>query len=305
MSVFSNAHIARDAIQHLLYPDIIPEIVFHNTVALLAQETSTPSSNFGDASGHWTMPVLERILNDRGYMCCLAQTTSSWHLDSPKYLCKNPGLVGFLHECQMLSYRGTDRKWKCQNGEIVEKLPNGTIWAIHKKWTPLEQFYKKRMPFSISTREIPWKKYEAEPTSCWHAVPISYKGREKAVSRQLSKWKLPSNILMSNDSEMVMCTPTKKGWKTTGVLNYECMAPSDISRKVTERLIDSYVTNIEMGNIEHGWSSMAHAIFGLMQFYKIHVTPQSFSDLTVEEQEELKQYEKNMIKATKKMQNTE
>lgn len=299
MSVFHNAHAARDALQHLLYPDIIPEIVFHNTVALLAQETSTPSSNFGDVSGHWTMPVLERILGDRGYMCSLAQTDSSWHLDSPKYLCRNPGLIGFIREDNMMSYTGSLRQWKQKNGEIVDSLPSGTLWAIHKKWTPLERFYAKKIPFSISTRETPLEKHEAEPTSCWHSIRISYKGRERAVSRQLSKWKVPSNILMSNDSEMVLCTPSKKAWKTTPILNYECMTPSDISKRVTERLIDSYVTHIESGNVEHGWASMAHALFGLMQYYKLHVDPSSFSDLTTKEQEELKQYEKNMIRATK------
>ena len=299
MSVFQNAHAARDAVQHLIYPDIIPESVFHNTVALLAQETNMSSSSYGNASGHWTMPVIDRILSNRGYMCSLAQTQTTWHLDSLKYLCRNPGLVGFIDEKTMMSYTGNHQGLKQHDGILVKKLPNGTIWAIHKKWIPLEYFYEQKIPFSISSQENHLEKHEAEPTSCWHAIPISYKGREKAVARQLSKWKVPSPILMSNDSEMVMCIPSKKGWKTNPILNYECMTPSDISKRITERLIDSYVTNIESGRIEHGWASMAHAIFGLMQYYQIHVNPGSFSNLTPQEQEELKQYEKNMVKVLK------
>ena len=37
----------------------------------------------------------------------------------------------------------------------------------------------------------------------------------------------------------------------------------------------------------------------LMQYYQIHVNPGSFSNLTPQEQEELKQYEKNMVKVLK------
>lgn len=300
MSVMSNPRVARDAVQHLLYPDILPDIVFHSAVALLAQETSQPTSVYGDAAGHWTMDVVRRVLGDRGYQCSLACSDGRWQLDSLKYLCRNPGLVGFLDASNMHAWTGPP--WKTQNGTQAESPPtDGMLWAVHKKWMPLEPFYARGVPFQVGTRDEPMVKHEAEPTSCWHAVRIDYNGREKAVSRQLSKWKTPSPILMSNDDEMVLCTPSKKGWKTRALLSFECLPPDAVSQKITERLIDSYVTSIESGRVPvvHGWSSMAHAMFGLMQYFQLHVDPASFSDLTADEQKELRRYEKNMARALK------
>jgi hypothetical protein len=299
MSVFHNAHAARDAVQYLLQPDIIPASVFHNTVALLAQETSTPTSNFGDAVGHWTMAVVKRVLAARGYQCTLAQTRQTWHLDSLKYLCRNPGLVGFLQEKGMVAFVGNVGEWQQPNGTVVHALPTGTVWAIHRKWTPLDTFYQQGLPFTVCTREEPWKKHEAEPTSCWHTIPISYKGREKAIARQLGKWDT-TPILMSNNSEMVLCQPTKKGWKTHPLLNYECLSKEHISQRVAERLVDSFATSTEQGKVTHGWDSLAHAMFGLMQHYQLYVDPNSFSDLTPVELQELKSYEKKLTKATQK-----
>ena len=98
---------------------------------------------------------------------------------------------------------------------------------------------------------------------------------------------------MSNNNEIVLCRPAKRGWETTTLLNYECMPTNDMARHVAETLADRIVGHIEQHQ-NQGWSVMAHALFSALQHLSGRVTSEDFSTLTPREQEVLRLYEQGL-----------
>ena len=275
-------------LEHLLYT--VPTSELHNAAATLAQESGQSVSNFGRAAGYWTFEVVERFLMDRGMKCTRACLDRVWQLDSLHFLQSHPGLVGLIDVQSLHSYVRRDGSWRGEDGEDMPPPVNSVL--VHRMWTPLLPFYNSNRAFHITVDNAQWERHECHPSSCWRVEPVSYEGRETAVKAQMRLHK-KSAMLMSNNNEIVLCRPAKRGWETTTLLNYECMPTNDMARHVAETLADRIVGHIEQHQ-NQGWSVMAHALFSALQHLSGRVTSEDFSTLTPREQEVLRLYEQGL-----------
>lgn len=285
------------SLEHLLYP--IRETTLHNTAAVLAQETHQSVNCFGNSSGYWTLPVLERFLLDRGMKCTVASVDGHWKLDSLHFLQTHPGLVGLIDRDTLASFVYKSGRWVSDNGQRrLDTVLNTT--AIHQMWTPVLPFYKMNRAFHITIDNDEWNRYECQPSSCWQVEPVSYEGRAQAVKAQLRLYK-KSPILMSNSHEIVITAPSPAGWKTETVLNYECMpiekAAEVVSEVLAERLVEQIENQNNLENRKKGWSVMAHALFSALQHLGGHIRPADFSMLTVDETAHLEKYVRGIPRA--------
>ena len=295
-------------VHNLLGSDEIPETVFHNTVAILAQETQQPSSVFGDAQGNWTIDVIERVLFDRGYKCTNGHFNKDWILDSPRYLAKNPAFVGFIiHSSSRYHYLcvrylqsklflfDSTRTPKILNEEELFDVFTDNVYAVHRMWMPLVPFYRSGHAFYITNQKDMWKRHECEPSSCWNPTVVDYSGREKAVARQINQWRPPSSIMMSSHSEIVVCSPSSGGWNTNTLFHFECVPQDQIPQHVTEQIMSALLHATEQDAVDSRalWTSMAHCLFGVAQRFNV---PVQLSDLTSDEASEMKRYERSLIK---------
>jgi len=276
-------------LEHLLYP--ICETNLHTTAALLAQESQQSVSMFGNSSGYWTFPVIQRFLLARGMKCTSASKHGQWLLDSLHFIQSHPGLVGLIDTDTLDSFVLKSGEWTSTSGVGLDTVINAVI--VHRMWSPLLPFYTKNCAFHITIDDDEMNRYECQPSSCWRVEPVSYKGRAAAVKAQLQLFK-KSPIMMSNNHEIVICSPSKHGWSTETVLNYECMSIEDATRSVSETLADRLVEHIETHN--KGWSVMAHALFSALQQLGGHLRAGEMTEFTDGEKELLATYEQGLKK---------
>lgn len=294
---------AKHCIEHLLYE--ISDKTLHNVAARLAQMSKQPVTLFANSEGNWTWPVVKQLLQERGYKCTQATQGPAWIRDSPKYLRQSPGFVGFIDKNNLDSWKWNVSTWTTPQAEmnikqVYARLQEGDTVVVHKMWAPLEPFFRKEKPFHITTDDSEWTRYECHPTSCWRPEPVSYENRE-CVVKEFMKAHKKSKILISNSQEMILARPTKEGWKTEPILNYECMMPEDIAKQVAEKLADKVVNHIEKKG--SGWSIMAHALFSTCHKLGETLSIQDFSNLTSEEQNILEKYATGMYKKTNRKNN--
>jgi len=297
MSDFKKRHPkqAKKCLEHLLYT--IPEQTLHDIAATLAQTHAVPVENFANINGHWTWPVVERFLSNRGLKTTSTTLNNHWILDSPKYLSNSPGFIGFIDIDTLESYTVQNNTWTTtqttlNQEEAYSRLQSGNTVAVHKMWSPLEPFYNQNQAFHITTDETGFLRYECQPTSCWRPEPVSYENRSAVVKNFMRAHKR-SPILMSNHQEMVMATPGKSGWKTKCVLSYECFSTIQTSQQIAEKLAAKMVATIEQRG---GWDIMAHALWSALHFMGEKMTIDECSNFTPEELDVLKQYENGMYK---------
>lgn len=284
-------------LEHLLYE--IPFSSLHNTAALLAQELKRPVHEFGTSTGHWTWETVERFLRDRGYGCTVAGHSGCWHLDiSPTFLRKSPGFVGFITPFTLESYKWVNGYWTRSKGERIElecmhaQLEEGSV-AVHQMWASVMPFYENNKPFFVMSEEPTRTEHEHRPSSCWNPEPISMEGRSKAVKAYMKENRRKrGGIMMSNESEMVLCRPTRNGWKTKTILEYECMPIRDVGETVTNILADKVAARIEQNPAL--WPVLAHAMHSCLRFMGGRITIDECSDLTAEERDILQQYEQGL-----------
>ena len=281
------------AVGHLLYE--INEQELNNVAAKLVQQTSNPIATYCTASGYWSFDVVREFLRERGYRCTLAAQEDDWRLDAPRFLRSNPAMVGFVDGDTLDTFKWNKTHWSTQKDSVLV-LPKRRLFAVHKMWIPFEKFYGKT--FHVMTDDAPWVRHEYQPTSCWRGETVNYDGCENAVKRQMKAHK-KSAIMMSNNREMLLCSPGKRGWKTETLLNYECMPLIDAAQQVSEELSTVLVRHIETLEPGYAWSVMAHALFSAYQHLGGKLRADDLSRLTPEELKTLKNYEKGLIKATK------
>ena len=281
------------AVSHLLYE--INEQELNNVAARLVQQTSNPIATYCTASGYWSFDVVREFLRERGHRCTLAAQNNEWKLDAPRFLRSNPAMVGFIDGDTLETFKWNKTHWSTQKDSVLV-LPKRRLFAVHKMWIPFEKFYGKT--FHVMTDDAPWVRHEYQPTSCWRGETVNYEGCENAVKRQMKAHK-KSAIMMSNNREMLLCSPGKKGWKTETLLNYECMPLIDVAQQVSEELSTVLVRHIETLEPGYAWSVMAHALFSAYQHLGGKLRADDLSRLTPEELKTLKKYEKGLIKATK------
>lgn len=291
---------ARKCIENILYE--ISEKTLHNIAAILAQERSVKVQSFANSKGNWSWPVIERFLYERGYKCTMASKGTTWLLDSPTFLIRpGSGFIGFIDKERLESFAYREGHWTTGSIIITKEdingvLQNGQIFAVHKMWAPLEPFYAQNKTFHITTDDSKWLRYECSPEACWRPSPVSYEKREIAVKKYMRAHK-KTPILMSNNKEMVMCTPDKNGWKTVPVLNYDFLNLPETTQRVAETLIAKVYDQIH--KLERGWNHLAHALFSTLYHLGGKIKIKDFSQFTDEELLILQQYENGMYKKDK------
>lgn len=284
---------ALTAVSHLLYE--INERTLNNVAARLVQQTSNPIATYCTASGYWSFEVVQEFLRERGIKCTLASKDGQWLLDAPRFLRLNPAIVGFIDGDTMDTFKWEKTSWSTQR-EPVLVLPKRRLFAVHKMWVPFEKFYGNT--FHITTDEHPWTRHEYQPTSCWRGETVNYEGCENAVKRQMKAHK-KSAIMMSNNTEMLLCKPGKRGWKTETLLNYECMPLVDAAQQISEEMSTLLVNHIETLEPGYAWSVMAHALFSAYQHLGGKLHADDLSRLSAEDLDALRKYEKGLRKAAK------
>lgn len=283
---------ALSAISHLLYD--VNERTLNNVAARLVQQTSNPIGNYCTASGYWTFEVVQEFLRERGIKCTAASVDGNWLLDAPRFLRSNPSIVGFIDADTMDTFRWDKTNWSTQR-EPVLVLPKRRLFAAHKMWVPFEKFYGTA--FHVTTDNEPWTRHEFQPTSCWRGETVNYEGCENAVKRQMKAHK-KSAIMMSNNTEMLLCKPGKRGWKTETLLNYECMPLMDAAQQISEEMSTLLVNHIETLEPGYAWSVMAHALFSAYQHLGGKICADDVSRLSAKDLAALRQYQKGLTKLT-------
>ena len=282
------------AVSHLLYE--INGRDLNNVAARLVQKTCNPIETYCNASGYWTFEVVEEFLRERGMKCTLASSDGTWVLDASRFLRSNPSICGFIDSETLDTFKWVKTSWSTQK-EPVLVLPKKCLYAVHKMWVPFERFYGK--PFHVTTDEEPLTRHEYQPTSCWRGETVNYEGCENAVKKQMKAHK-KSPILMSNNNEVLLCSPGKKGWKTETLLNYECMHIEDSAQQISEQLSTILVDHIETLEPSYAWSVMAHALFSALQHLNGKLNPNHLSRLSEEDLNTLKNYEQKFLRVIKK-----
>lgn len=277
------------AIEHLLYN--ICESELNNIAAGLAQENSVPVDTYCSKGGYWTFEVVQCFLLGRGVKCTLASTSGQWLLDAPRFLRENTSVIGFLDTRTLESFKWNGESWSTPN-KTIPILPKQSLVVVHKMWIPFERFFVNA--FHVTTDEDGWTRYECQPSSCWRMETVNYDGCKNAVKKQMREHK-KSPILMSNSTEILLCSPSSKGWSTETILNYECLPLEDSAQQVSESLADILVGHIEGSDRRRGWSVMAHALFSAFQHLKGRLNPNDLSQLTDDEIETLQKYEAKFL----------
>lgn len=277
------------AVAHLLYE--IDERTLNNVAARLVQQTENPIATYCTASGYWSFEVVREFMRERGIKCTAASQNGKWLLDAPRFLRLNPAIVGFIDGNTLETFKWDKTRWSTQRDAVLV-LPKRNLFAVHKMWIPFESFYDNA--FHITTDAAPWTRHEFQPTSCWRGETVNYEGCEHAIKRQMKAHK-KSGIMMSNNCEILLCKPSKSGWRTETLLNYECMPLADAAQQISEELSTLLVEHIETHEPAYAWSVMAHALFSAYQHLGGKLRAEQVSRLSTDTLETLRQYEKSLI----------
>ena len=287
---------ALNAISHLLYE--IRESDLNKIAARLVQQTNHPIATYCNASGYWSFDVVKAFLQERGMRCTPAALANRWLLDTPRFLRSNPAMVGFIDGTTLETFKWDAAQWSTQKDPVLV-LPKTHLFAIHKMWVPIEKFYGAT--FHVTTDTEPWLRHEFQPSSCWRGEPVNYEGCENVVKRQMKAHK-KSPIMMSNNTEFLLCKPGANGWETETLLKYDCVPLVDAAQQVSEELSSILVNQIVTSEREvEGWSVMAHVMFSAYQHLGGKLHKDDLSRFSVEELQTLHTYEQGLINATKKI----
>lgn len=284
-------------LEHLLYE--IPFSALHNVAALLAQESGRPVSEFGDAMGHWTFEVIERFLWDRGMKCVSTSRKDKWCLDmSPNFLRRDPGFVGFIVPTPLESYIWSNHKWiasdKSIHEDVVCKLTSDSV-VVYRMWSSVQCHFQNDTPFYVTTDQSKWSRDEFRPDACWRKEGVCYEGRSRSVKSYM-RCHRDEPIMMSSSKEIVLCQPTKSGWQTETLTNYECLSLNHASARVLETLMNKLHIVLDE---DKACVIMCHVAYSVLAYMGGRLTPQDCSSLTPDELELLEQYEMGLRQLTK------
>ncbi|MDA7838974.1 hypothetical protein N9A45_01405 [bacterium] len=284
-------------LEHLLYE--IPFTALHNVAALLAQETGRPVTEFAEAMGHWTFEVVERFLWDRGMKCVPTTRNGHWYLDmSPNFLRRDPGFVGFIVPQTLESYAWSKEGWfssdKTKEEDVLSKLSTDTV-VVYRMWSPIQPLFEQNKAFHITTDDWKWRRDECRPDACWRKENVCYDGRSRSVKAYMRSHR-EEPIMMSSSKEIVLCRPTKSGWRTETLTNYECLNLKQSSARVLETLMQKLNTILDE---DKACVIMSHVAYSVLTYMGGRLTPQDCSALSPDELELLQQYEMGLLQVTK------
>ncbi len=291
---------ALHSLEHLLYK--VPFSELHNVAAILAQESSQPVSTFAQSGGHWTFDVVERFLWDRGMKCQRAGYQQHWCLDiSPKFMRRDAGFVGFICTDTLEAFKWTPEGWRNSKQvltaveDMQAQLVCGSV-AVQRMWSAVAPFYAQNHQFYITTSDQSWSRQEFRPQSCWKADTVSLEGRSKAVKAYMRENKRGA-ILMSNEKEMMLCEPSRHGWSTKPLCNFECLPVTEISQRVAELVTEKLVGMAE--DDPTVWRILTHATYSALRHLGGHITDGECSTLTPDERTQLHNYEQGLMAINK------
>mgnify|MGYP000872376029 FL=1 len=285
-------------LEHLLYE--VPFSTLHNAAALLAQETGRPVDDFGNAMGHWSFQVVERFLWDRGMKCLPTARNETWCLDmSPNFLRRDKGFVGFIVPQSLESYKWSGQIWTNSKKEDIEdigaELSHDAV-VVFRMWAPVQSYFKENKAFHITVDELKWRRNEHRPDSCWRSETVSYhEGRSRSVKSYM-KYHKEEPIMMSSSKEIVLCSPTLKGWQTETLTNYECLTPNEASARVLETLMHKLQAVLDQ---DKACVVMSHVAYSVLTYMGGRITPQDCSSLTPDEREILQRYQMGLEQVVK------
>ena len=227
-------------------------------------------------------------LGEHGYGLKGVFDGEEWCLDSLCFLRRNDAVMGIL-----------------QGGEYTPK----ELWdalvvlddacVVYKMWKPFEDILNGNVPFHILKDDGEWSKHkvrlEFEPTSCWKASKVSYKGRKRTVKNAIHHWMPCKSVLMSSKDEFILCRPSTNGWKSKPLLQYDTMLPHEKTLHINNILIHLIQEHSKTNNIDMYYRYMAHFNYTMALRLGIRVPHDLFSELSEEEEKLLKEYEKSML----------
>lgn len=289
------------SLQHILsLPAAVHLSDLRGVAATLSQERNQSIDTFYQQPETFTFEVIERFLFDRGCKCTVASSNGAWRIDTPSFLKDHPGFLGLISTNTFDSYIYRQRHWETRDGkislpEMSQQIKTNTTVVVHKMWTPLERFYLEGKPFHITGDDTPYTRLECQPTSCWRSELVNYQGHLSTVKKYMKEHRR-SQLMMSNGKEIVLCRPTSSGWNTSTILNYQVVPMVEISREVSEALVNKVVEKIEENN--DGWTILAHAMFSALQHLGGSISLDEFSSLSKEDLNLLRQYAEGLNKST-------
>jgi hypothetical protein len=87
---------------------------------------------------------------------------------------------------------------------------------------------------------------------------------------------------MSNNKEVVLLTPKRKGWTSETVLNYDCdQTEKVVDQKMAEELADLVVSHIH-NNDDDGWKQLAHCLYSCLHKIDGELPPYFFRALALD-----------------------
>lgn len=269
----------------------ISENSLHQSAAMLAQIQKVSVTEFCNKSGYFVFDVLQHLLFLRGMQCKIIKHSNVWTMDH-QCLVDNPAVVGIINTVTLNPFVLTNKGWKSLDStETVDDMLNAVV--VLKMWQPLQQFYIDNSSFYITT-DLDQLRHEHYPSSSWKTTSVSYENLKDVVKKEIKKQR-KSQIMMSNNKEIVVLSPQRKGWESKTILNYECINIEKMHQKIAEALADIVVAHIhQTGN---GWNILTHALFSCFNNLNGQLPLKFFdkiSNLTEEELLKLRDYQNGL-----------
>lgn len=247
------------------------------------------------------------------------QNQRSWVLDSVTYLSKNGAVSGLL--CRV-----KDKIWNsvrlgavcvwCTSMGTREENAYDTIdkclecekcFVVWKMWYPVArglQFGSGDLILT-STAMTDTQRLEMEKTSAYMPIVNDYKDSKACVFSQMKKWRTP--VLMSNDTSVVLCRPTRNGFRGEKLMTVECLNKF----RQSERLFETFVKKVQIIAEQRPeqkvkiYNVAAHALHSACRILSIPIKSNDFSIFSEEELKMILEYDKNIQANVKTIEKSE
>ena len=260
---------------------------------------------------------LKKHLFDNGYGVIDAiqkvNEQKTWMLDSITFLAKNKAVCGMLcklDEKKWHSVRiGAECVWCTSLGskkmnayDSIEKaMECEQAFVIWKMWIPVARALQfGHGDIHITTTAMgDTERIELERTSAYMPLVNNFKDNKACVHAQMRKWK--SSVLMSNSAGVVLCRPTRNGFRGEKLMSVECLN----QYRQSERMFDTFVKRIQIIAESRPESKVkiynmaAHALHSACKVLNIPIKSNDFSMFNEEELKLLLDYDKHLEKSSK------
>lgn len=236
------------------------------------------------------------VLKRNGYLFRRAKTSSTWLVDTPKFLKRNKAVCGFLarDEDGWRALRLEDGQWHFEEAsgtaiyaeESILHVPFA-LWLVTKAWAPFEDFLDSGMAIYVRTPELSkYVRYELEPEGGYLPARVDYSNRVKVVQKAIREFATP--VLISNGTQMVISTPTAEGWTSDKLYEFEAYPVSRMSDIIIQRCTEALGSAPE--HLDERVSAFtAHALYAVCRSFGISV-PLEETSLNEGEKQSLRAY---------------